>query len=212
MEFSLFEELKSLLEIKPLTIVFLVILVLLAVILIIIGKSVKFNARILAYGAICIAASFILSYMKLFQMPNGGSITIASMLPLILFSYIFGFRAGFLAGIVYGMLQYMQEPYFLNPVQFLLDYPVPFALIAVSGLFKNLYFGAFVGVFARFISHFISGIVFYGIYAPEGQSPAIYSLIYNGSYLLPDLAITLIILAIPAVYSMVLRLKNETSR
>lgn len=93
-----------------------------------------YNVMSLAFAAICLAASFGLSYWQPVQLPQGGGITICSMLPICLYAYIFGFRRGLLAGFVYSMLQIIQKPIILNLVQTLLDYTLAFSCIAISGL------------------------------------------------------------------------------
>jgi len=197
--------LSQLLQPKPLA--SLAALLLLAAVFIIIGRRSKksYNTRLLTYGAIAIAASFVLSFLKIMEFPNGGSITVASMLPLFIFAVVAGPRWGMLAGLCYGMLQYIQEPFFVHWAQFLLDYPIAFAMLGLAGLFrKNIFLGAATGAFARFVCHFISGVVFFASYAGD-QNVFLYSLIYNASYILPDLAICFIILAIPGVRSAINR-------
>ncbi|MCX4286579.1 MAG: energy-coupled thiamine transporter ThiT, partial [Clostridia bacterium] len=96
-------------------------------------KSSEYNAKSLTYGAVCVALSFALSYIKFFSLPQGGSVTFASMLPLCLYSYMFGTKKGVFAGLIYGVLQAVQDPWIIHPAQFLLDYPVAFAGIGVAG-------------------------------------------------------------------------------
>jgi thiamine transporter len=175
-------------------------LVLLAVILFIV-RGEKFTPRMLATGAICMAVAFILSFITLYRMPQGGSITPASMLPIIAFSYAFGAPAGIVVGIAYGLLQLTQGVYIVHPVQFLFDYILPFAFLGLAGLFKkkNLILAIVVACLLRFASHFVSGMVFWGEYAPAGQSVWLYSLIYNGSYMLPETVVCLVVAVIPAM-------------
>ena len=92
---------------------------------------------ILVHGALCIAISFVLSYFKLFSMPNGGSITLASMLPLMVYSNRYGAKYGVMAGVVYGFLQYIQKPEMTHWIQMLVDYPVAFGVIGLGGLVKG---------------------------------------------------------------------------
>jgi thiamine transporter len=202
--FILEEYLKKL--IQPVPLASISALALLAVIFFIISRKTTFDTKMLAYGSIAIAASFILSYIKIIQFPNGGSITIASMLPLFIFAYIAGARWGIIAGLCYGLLQYIQEPFFVHWAQFLLDYPLAFAMLGLAGIFrKNIYLGALTGGISRLICHFISGVVFFGSYAGE-QNVFVYSLVYNISYILPDMAICMLILAIPGVRSAIERI------
>ena len=165
---------------------------------IVIGMSVSrktWNAKSLAFAALSIALSFILSYIKIFRMPNSGSVTLASMLPLMLFAASYGVGPGLLAGAAYGLLQYLQGGYFVHPIQFLLDYPLAFALIGLAGLYKympkawsqwSIYAAMVLGALGRCISATLAGI-FYWETAPWA------SLVYNGAYLVPD---TLICIAL----------------
>ncbi|MCX7843560.1 MAG: energy-coupled thiamine transporter ThiT [Clostridia bacterium] len=200
------EKILELLQPKPLISLFA--LVALAVILLLISRKNTFNTRILSYAAMSMSVAFVLSYVKILQFPNGGSITAASMLPLFIFAYIAGPKAGMAAGLCYGMLQFIQEPFFVHPAQFLLDYPIAFSLLGLAGLFRtNLFAGAVVGAFGRLLIHFLSGVLFFGEYA-QGQNVFIYSLVYNSSYILPDMLICLGVLAISGIRSAILRLRD----
>ena len=109
---------------------------------------------ILVHGALCIAISFVLSYFKLFSMPNGGSITLASMLPLMVYSNRYGAKYGVMAGVVYGFLQYIQNPEMTHWIQMLVDYPIAFGVIGLGGLVKgerNLVFSVLIGGTLRFL-------------------------------------------------------------
>ncbi|MCX7710954.1 MAG: energy-coupled thiamine transporter ThiT [Clostridia bacterium] len=201
------EYLLKLLQVKPLISLFT--LVALAVVLFVVSRKTALNTRLLAYGALSMSAAFVLSYFKILQFPNGGTVTIASMLPIFIFAYIAGPAAGILLGLCYGLLQFIQDPFFVHPIQFILDYPLAFSLLGLAGFFrKNVYLGAVIGSIARLLCHFLSGAIFFGEYAPAGQSVFLYSLIYNSSYILPDMAICLGILAISNVRSAITRLKN----
>lgn len=165
------------------------------------GEKKGFDTRSIAYAAVCIAMSFVLSYAKLWEMPQGGSITFASLLPLMLYSYLFGVKKGIFAGFVYGVLQAVQDPWIIHPAQFLLDYPVAFSFIGLAGIFRNAKFaeklpqlafglGAVVAVCFRFISHVLSGVFAFEAYA-EGTNPWVYSIAYN-SFAFIDLLIVLV--------------------
>lgn len=171
-------------------------LIILAAIIIAMSVSRKtWNAKSLAYAALSIALSFVLSYIKLFRMPQGGSVTLASMLPLMLFSAAYGVGPGLLAGAGYGLLQYVQGGYFAHPIQFLLDYPLAFALIGLAGLYRvlprswqswSLYACMVLGALGRALSATLAGI-FYWDTAPWA------SLVYNGTYLIPDTLICIVL-------------------
>lgn len=157
------------------------------------GKKKLWTTKMLSMGAICMALSSVLSMIRLFSMPMGGSITPASMLPMMLFAYVYGVGPGCTLGVLYGVLQFMLDggnaaAYGFVPM--LLDYPVAFGLMGLAGLFRRLKdtrtgltLGMIAGCLGRFAASFTSGVVFYGAYAPEGWNPVWYSLVYNGAYM-----------------------------
>jgi thiamine transporter len=162
----------------------------------------EFDSKSVTYAAICIAMSFALSFMRLARLPQGGSITPASLLPLMLYAYMFGLRKGIFAGFVYGLLQAFQDPTVLHPAQFLLDYPMAFAWMGLAGVFaqcKTLQkypqaqfaLGGTLAGLGRFCMHFLSGTFAFGVFAPEGTPAALYSFVYQAGYVLPDLAIAI---------------------
>lgn len=155
----------------------------------------------LVYGGICISISFVLSYIRIFHLSQGGSITLASMFPLVLYSMIFGPVAGIASGIAYGFLQLIQDMFVVNIAQFLLDYPLAFGCLGLAGItpkfIKNLHIRTALSItlalIGRGMMHVISGTLFFSEYAPEGMNPFIYSLGYNGTIILSELIITLIL-------------------
>lgn len=178
-----------------------VLAVLIAAVALVFGKKKESDSRSIAYASVCIALSFALSYMRLFKLPQGGSVTLASLLPLMLYSYKFGVRKGVTAGAIYGILQAIQDPYIIHPVQFLLDYPVAFAGIGIAGIFNerevfkkpvlNFMLGAVVAVAFRYAAHVLSGIFAFAIYGIEaGYSPVAWGFLYN-SFTLADMAISM---------------------
>ena len=157
-------------------------------------KQGRTDVRALTYGALCMAMSFVLSYIKLWSMPLGGSVTLASMLPLLWYSNQFGVKNGLIAGAAYGLLQLIQKPEIYHWVQVLLDYPLAFMMLGLAGSVKNLQLGSILGVAGRWICHIISGAVFFGEWMPEGWSNAwVYSAAYNGAYLLVDLILCIVL-------------------
>lgn len=150
------------------------------------------DVRVLTEVALAIALAVVLGFVKVFQMPFGGSISL-EMIPLILLALRQGWRIGVLAGAVYGLLNLAIEPFVVHPVQVLFDYPLAFAALGLAGLFppnaRGLVVGTVVAVVARFACHCISGVVFFASYAPEGWNPYVYSVAYNAAYLLPSLLI-----------------------
>ncbi len=142
------------------------------------------STKILAEMIIMIALSGALHLIKLLTLPQGGSVTLGAMIPVILFSLRRGPKLGMLAGGIFGLVVLIEEPFVYHPAQVLLDFPLAFGALGLAGLFRNLpMLGVGVAVAGRFISHFLSGIIFFASFAPEGLHPALYSAIYNGSYL-----------------------------
>lgn len=173
-------------------------------------KSLKFNSKLIARIGLAIALAFILDMIKIYSLPNGGgSISLGSMIPIILISLVYGPSIGIFTGFLFGLFKLILDPYILNPIQVLFDYPLPFMAVGVAGLFKNKYIGASIGMFLRFISHFISGVVFFGTYAPEGISPIIYSLSVNGLAVGGELLICLILLTFLPIERLVKILKSN---
>jgi len=156
-----------------------------------ISSQTKIIAEVVTFVAIATA----LSYIKVFSLPQGGSITAGSMVPILWLALRRGPKIGLFAAAVYGLVQLAVEPYIFHPLQVLLDYPIAFGALGLAGFFRNRPFlGVNVGIWGRFIAHFVSGIIFFASYAPEGMHPAVYSAIYNGSYILPELAISVYII------------------
>jgi len=153
--------------------------------------------RILVEGALMVALGLVLSFVKVYTLPNGGSITLGSMIPVLIFSLRYGAPAGFLAGVAHGLLQLIVEPYFVHPAQVILDYPLAFGLLGLAGLLQTRPLaGVALGIAGRFVSHYLSGVIFFAQYAPEGMSPFLYSALYNGSYLLPEMIISALVVAL----------------
>jgi len=193
-------------EISPVVWGIIAALVILGLVLYTISTSMKkWTVRMLANAALCIALAFILSYIRLYKLPQGGSITLASMLPIFMFAYAYGVGPGMLVGMGYGILQFIQDAYFVHPVELLLDYPLAFAMLGLAGLASRfsddwgLIPGIAIGTFCRFLCAFIAGVVFFGSYAPEGQSVFVYSAVYNGFYLIPEAIICVVLAMVPQV-------------
>lgn len=171
----------------------------------VLGDKRDFNdTKSLVYGAISLALAYALSYVKFFRMPQGGSITFASMLPLLVYSCMFGTRRGTIVCLIYGTLQALQDPWIIHPMQFLLDYTLAYGVIGVSGIFmekgvfKNKKIFAFLtgGVLAvvlRYACHVCSGVFAFADYVDlDTYSSAIaYSLVYNSSVFV-DMLIALV--------------------
>lgn len=166
-------------------------------------KKAALTTKQLVYSAMAIALSVVCSMIKLFDMPMGGSVTLLSMLFIVLIAYWYGPYVGIMTAIAYGLVQFVMEPIFYTVPQMLLDYPLAFGALGFAGFFHKkkygLQIGYSVGVLGRFAFATISGVVFFAAYAPEGMHPLLYSMGYQASYLLPEAAITLIIISIPPV-------------
>ena len=159
------------------------------------GAKTAFSTKETAFAAVSLAVSYALSFIKIFSMPQGGSITPASMLPLLIFAYYFGWKKGLIVGIIYSILQIMQSPQIFHPLQVLLDYPLAFSSFFVAGFFRRLGKGGFfigTGLYGilRFLCHFLSGAIFFGVWAPEGMNVWLHSFVYNSTVLI-ELALTL---------------------
>jgi len=154
-------------------------------------KKSTFSVRVIAEATIMVALATVLSYLKVFHMPQGGSVTAGSMVPLLWISLRRGPKVGVVTCLIYGLIQFVLEPFAVHPVQVLLDYPLAFGALGLAGLFRgHPIIGVVVGIGGRFIMHFLSGIVFFGIYAPPSVHPAVYSAIYNGGYLGGELVVS----------------------
>lgn len=182
------------------------------------GGKRKFSAKQLAFSAIAIALAMITSMLKLFHLPMGGSITVFSMLFIVLIGYWYGLGGGLTAAVAYGILQLVCDPYIISVPQLLLDYVFAFGALGLAGIFsksKNgLVKGYLVGVLGRYFFAFLSGFIFFGMYAEAYTSNAtlngiIYSLLYNGAYIIPEAVITIILIAIPPVNKALTRVKQQ---
>ena len=176
-------------------------------------RNSKWTVKMLATAAISMAISFLLSYLTLFKMPLGGSVTVLSMLPLMLFSWIYGVLPGITAGLGYGLLQFLQEPYIVHWAQVLLDYPIAFAMLGLAGTFRKkngswaLPAGIVLAGFGRFAVHTISGLIFFTDFTNLSLwGGFVSSALYNGGYMGVETAFTAIIASLPPVQSMARRL------
>lgn len=175
-------------------------------------KGGKLTVKQLAFCAMSIALGTILSEIKIIDFPWGGSATLLSMFVICLPGYLFGLGTGLMTAAAYGVLQLLIDPYVLFPMQLVVDYLLAFGALGLSGLFSNakngLIKGYLAGVLGRYVFVVLSGWIFFAEYAWEGWAPLPYSLVYNGIYVFAEAAITLIILAIPAVRKGIGAVKN----
>ncbi len=157
------------------------------------------KTRMIAEAGVAIAIAQVLSFITLFHMPQGGSIKAASLVPLMIFAYRWGGTRGIWAGVVYGVLHFLLG--FKSSIHYLsiiLDYLVAYGAIGVCGYFKDnitgLVSGSIVAIVLRWFASVTSGAVVFASYAPQGQNPWIYSMIYNASYMVPDGILNIIVL------------------
>ena len=201
---------KKLTEQKWYTWAIVAVLVVVGIVLAAKSGKTQWTSRRIAMGAMCIAIAFVLSCIRLYRMPQGGSITPASMLPLVLFMVACGLLQGFVVGCAYGLLQLISDPYVIHPIQLLVDYPLAFGamilgclalLLPVNKRWK-LPLAVLLAGIGRYIMAVLSGSIFFAEYAGE-QNAWIYSLGYNISYLGPDTVVCMIVACIPGMTRLV---------
>ena len=171
-------------------------------------KKRLFSTKQLVFSAVALALGFATSYIKLFHMPWGGSVTLFSMLFVTLIGYWYGPKIGLVCGFAYGILQFLQGggSYILSPLQACLDYIVAFAALGLSGFFykkKNgLVMGYIVAILARGLFHSIGGYIYWMDYMPDNFPASlafIYPVCYNYAYILLEGLITVVVLLLPPV-------------
>ena len=159
------------------------------------------KTRMIAEGGMAIAIAFVLNFIVLFHMPQGGSVKAASMVPLMFYAYRWGGKSGLTVSIVYGIVDFLLGfKYTIHSLSILLDYIVGYGIIGICGYFKDttigLFSGSLLAMVLRWCSTVVSGAVVFASYAPEGQNPWIYSMIYNASYMIPNAIINIAVLMI----------------
>ena len=189
------------------------IFILLIIISALANKDKKVSAKQLAFAAVALALATVCSNIRLFRLPMGGAVTLFSMLIVTLIGYWYGSAVGLMAAVAYGLLQMIFDTYVVSLPQVLLDYPLAFGALGLSGFFSDkkngLIIGYLVAITGRFLFSVLSGVVFFGMYAPEGMSPLAYSAAYNGSIIYGEGILTIIILMIPAVKSALATVKDQ---
>ena len=207
---------KKLLEVPWYSWAVLAAVVVAAILLFLSSKKVNWDSRRIAYGAMCIAIAFVLSCIRLWRMPQGGSITPAAMLPLVLFMLAGGPLQGFVVGCAFGLLQLITDPYVIHPIQLLVDYPLAYGamilgclamLLPIDKRWKLPVAVLLAGV-GRYVMAVLSGAIFFAEYAGE-QNAWIYSLGYNVSYLGPDTLVCMVVACIPGVARLVDMIKKR---
>lgn len=168
--------------------------------------NMKRNTHRMVVTAILLAMAAVLSLIKVYKLPLGGSITLLSMLPVAMISIEYGVKWGLSAGFLYSLIQISLDlgdvmAWGLTPMVFVgalvFDYFLAFTSIGISGIFRKkgvagICLGIGLGLGLRFICHFISGTILFASWCPEGWNAALYSICYNGSYMLPEMIFTMI--------------------
>ncbi len=181
-------------------------------------KNKPFSVKQLTFSAIAVALSFVLSYVKIWHMPWGGSVTLCSMLFVSLIGYWYGIEAGLIAGFIYGCLQFIQGggSYILDPLQACLDYFFAFTALGLTGLFRKLKkypfeIGYTVAVLARGALHSLGGYLYWMDYMPDNfpdSLKAVYPIAYNYAYIIPEMILTLAVISIPPVKKALAKVRN----
>ncbi len=182
-------------------------------------ESKKLTAKQLTTCAVCIALAFVTSYIAIVKMPFGGTVTLCSMLFIVLVSYWYGIGTGLCVGFVYGILQFIQDPYVLSFFQVCCDYLLAFMALGLAGLFINkkngLIKGYVVAIVARGFFHTLGGYLYWMDYMPDNFPKSLafaYPLIYNYSYILAEAAITIVILCLPPVKKALAQVRKMVSQ
>lgn len=193
----------------------LVLVVLIAALLQKKTSTLKLTTQQLVTCAAALALAYVTSYIKLFKLPFGGSVTLFSMLFIVLIGYWYGVKVRILTGLVYGIFQFLQEPYVLSFFQVCCDYIFAFGAMGLSGLFtKSKKYGllkAYItAILARGAFHALGGYLYWMDYMPDNfpkSLTALYPIIYNYSYILLEGILTIVVISVPAVSSALGRMR-----
>ena len=157
--------------VKWISIVGVVVLLLAIALIGFLKNGKRLDTKRIAFAGICVSMSFTLAVIKISPVQYGGSITLASFVPILLYAYVYGLADGLLVGLIHGLLNFIEDPYILTPATFLFDYLLAFMSVGVMGLFRNmqrkekgclpLVLGAICVFSLRFTSHLLSGMIFF---------------------------------------------------
>ena len=171
----------------------------------------KWDAKKIAFAGICVSMSFTLAVIKFSPVQYGGSVTVASFVPILIFAYVYGVADGLLVGLIHGLLNFIEDPYILTPATFLFDYLLAFMSVGLMGFFGKIsrkekgclpiVLGAVTVFSARFISHLLSGMIFFMQDSVWVSLPSwamsnafVYSFIYQCIYVPLDALIAIAVL------------------
>lgn len=158
------------------------------------------NLQVMMETSLLVGAALLLSFLKLWRMPQGGSVSL-EMLPIFILAFRRGSKVGFLGGVLLGFLKLLLSPFIIHPIQLVLDYPLPFAVLGIAGLGyfkKNPILGVVVGSLLRYVIHVAAGVIFFAEYAPAGTPVLLYSLGYNASYLIVEVVLVVVVIQLLA--------------
>lgn len=188
-------------------------IVLLFLLILVSGKGRKTDTRALVLSAVFAALYLVLNQLIIFRFPQGGSITAFSMLAITACGYLLGTRRAVMTGMCAGLVGLIFNPWVIHPLQLLLDYPLAVGALGFAGLLRNkkggLLGGYLLGACCRYFCVFLSGVIFFGSYAPEGWNSIAWSFYYNLCYIGAEALVTVIILALPPVRHTLERLKKQ---
>ncbi len=166
-------------------------------------KDLTFTALVISIAGVL---NLLSGFIPIFKMPQGGSVVLLSTLLIMLISIKFGVKIGLITGFIYGLLNYLMFPWFVHPIQLILDYFFAFMVFGLGSLFivgkvstTKILVSYFICSLLRFICSYTAGVIFYRAFAPIGQSPEIYSFIYNISYILPEYIINVGVFLVPTI-------------
>lgn len=181
-------------------------------------KQTLFLVEIAVFSALAYLLDLFSGFLFSRIWPQGGSVSIA-MVPVFLMAFRWGIKGGAITGLLLGLLQFILGfSQIYHPVQGFIDYLVAFTVLGLAGIFARqikdsiqngdkkkwigfIIAGTFIGSLLRFIAHFFSGWIFFGVWAPEGQPAWLYSIIYNGTYMIPSMILSAIIIILVIGYA-----------
>lgn len=179
----------------------------------------KMTTQQLVTCAVALALAYVTSYIKIFKLPFGGSVTLFSMLFIVLIGYWYGTKIGILTGLVYGIFQFLQEPYVLSLFQVCCDYILAFGAMGIAGFFSKskkhgLVKAYLAAILARGAFHALGGYLYWMDYMPSDfpkSLTALYPIIYNYSFILAEGILTVIVISIPAVSKALNQIRAATT-
>ena len=175
-------------------------------------KRAKMSIKALTYSSLAMSLAFLLSFVTIHSMPQGGSVTLMSMFVLSLVGFWFGPGIGITAGFSYGLLQTIQGVWIIHPIQFLLDYPLAFAALGLSGFFRNRKYGMHIGFFVAATGRFILSTIAGFYWLSGGFREVLWaSAVYNFGYIYIEVLGTLIIISFPVVINALNQIKDSAN-